>query len=317
MVEAGEADAMVAGIEANYAEILRPVLQVVGPAEGVRKVAGLYMVAFPQPGADVPGGHDREHRARRADAGGHRAADRELGAGPGDPPAHRDGELLELRLGGPPGVAERGRGGAAGAGGRPRAGDRRRGAGGHGRGPAQAQGDLSVQPPAGPGERADLLAAVGGERRLQAPGPARWGGHDRPGPARDERSRCTCCRGVARCRTCSTWPRSRRWTGRREPSRFRGSPKTHRGDVTRMATQIQDPLVSERSRMRFRRPEGSYGLEHHGLDPEQGRSLESLPGPALRGGLRLRRRPSRAHGRPVGVHGAAHGTLAQRPVHRA
>ena len=33
MVDAGEADAMVAGIEANYAEILRPSLQVVGVAE--------------------------------------------------------------------------------------------------------------------------------------------------------------------------------------------------------------------------------------------------------------------------------------------
>ena len=47
MVEAGDADAMIAGIEANYGEILRPMLQVVGPAEGVSKVAGLYMLAFP------------------------------------------------------------------------------------------------------------------------------------------------------------------------------------------------------------------------------------------------------------------------------
>jgi malate dehydrogenase (oxaloacetate-decarboxylating)(NADP+) len=47
MLEAGEVDAMVAGIEANYGEILRPALQVVGVAEGVRKVAGLYMLAFP------------------------------------------------------------------------------------------------------------------------------------------------------------------------------------------------------------------------------------------------------------------------------
>ena len=47
MLEAGEADAMVAGIEANYAEILRPALQVLGVADGVRKVAGLYMMAFP------------------------------------------------------------------------------------------------------------------------------------------------------------------------------------------------------------------------------------------------------------------------------
>jgi malate dehydrogenase (oxaloacetate-decarboxylating)(NADP+) len=47
MLEAGEADAMVAGIEANYAEILRPSLQVLGVAEGVRRAAGLYMMAFP------------------------------------------------------------------------------------------------------------------------------------------------------------------------------------------------------------------------------------------------------------------------------
>jgi len=47
MVEAGEVDAMVAGIEAHYAEIIRPALQVVGVAPGARKVAGLYMLAFP------------------------------------------------------------------------------------------------------------------------------------------------------------------------------------------------------------------------------------------------------------------------------
>ena len=47
MLAAGEADAMVAGIEANYAEILRPALQVIGKADGVSKVSGLYMLAFP------------------------------------------------------------------------------------------------------------------------------------------------------------------------------------------------------------------------------------------------------------------------------
>ena len=47
MLHAGDVDAMVAGIEANYPEILRPALQVVGVAPGVRKVAGLYMLAFP------------------------------------------------------------------------------------------------------------------------------------------------------------------------------------------------------------------------------------------------------------------------------
>ncbi len=47
MVREGHADAMVAGIESNYPEIIRPALQVVGRAEGVKKVAGLYMVALP------------------------------------------------------------------------------------------------------------------------------------------------------------------------------------------------------------------------------------------------------------------------------
>ena len=47
MVDQGDVDAMVAGIEAHYADIVRPALQVVGVAPGVRKVAGLYMLAFP------------------------------------------------------------------------------------------------------------------------------------------------------------------------------------------------------------------------------------------------------------------------------
>jgi malate dehydrogenase (oxaloacetate-decarboxylating)(NADP+) len=47
MVEAGEADAMVAGIDSHYPEVVRPALEVIGTAEGVQRVAGLYMVAFP------------------------------------------------------------------------------------------------------------------------------------------------------------------------------------------------------------------------------------------------------------------------------
>jgi malate dehydrogenase (oxaloacetate-decarboxylating)(NADP+) len=47
MVHAGEADAVVAGIEANYPEILRPSLQVIGPDQDVNRIAGLYMLAFP------------------------------------------------------------------------------------------------------------------------------------------------------------------------------------------------------------------------------------------------------------------------------
>jgi malate dehydrogenase (oxaloacetate-decarboxylating)(NADP+) len=47
MVREGDADAMVAGIESHYPEIIRPSLQVVGRAEGVRHAAGLYMIALP------------------------------------------------------------------------------------------------------------------------------------------------------------------------------------------------------------------------------------------------------------------------------
>ena len=47
LLEDGAVDAVVAGIEANYGEILRPALQVVGPAPGAGRVAGLHMMAFP------------------------------------------------------------------------------------------------------------------------------------------------------------------------------------------------------------------------------------------------------------------------------
>ena len=47
MVEYGEADAMVAGIEAVYGDILRPALHVVGSESGMGRVAGLHMLAFP------------------------------------------------------------------------------------------------------------------------------------------------------------------------------------------------------------------------------------------------------------------------------
>ena len=47
MLRTGDADALVAGLESNYPEIIRPALEVVGVAEGVNRVAGLYMLAFP------------------------------------------------------------------------------------------------------------------------------------------------------------------------------------------------------------------------------------------------------------------------------
>ncbi len=47
MVREGDADALVAGIESNYPETIRPALQVVGRADAVEHVAGLYMIALP------------------------------------------------------------------------------------------------------------------------------------------------------------------------------------------------------------------------------------------------------------------------------
>ncbi len=46
MVRRGDADALVAGVESNYPEVLRPSLEVLGTAPGVSRVAGLYMVAL-------------------------------------------------------------------------------------------------------------------------------------------------------------------------------------------------------------------------------------------------------------------------------
>jgi len=46
MVRRGDADALVGGLEANYPEVARPSLEVVGKAPGVARVAGLHMVAL-------------------------------------------------------------------------------------------------------------------------------------------------------------------------------------------------------------------------------------------------------------------------------
>jgi len=47
MVEQGDADAMISGFSRNYPETIRPALQIVGTAEGVKKVAGLYVIMTP------------------------------------------------------------------------------------------------------------------------------------------------------------------------------------------------------------------------------------------------------------------------------
>ncbi len=46
MVRQGDADTLLAGIDANYAETIRPALQVIGKQEGLSSVHGLYMMVF-------------------------------------------------------------------------------------------------------------------------------------------------------------------------------------------------------------------------------------------------------------------------------
>jgi len=46
MVRKGDADTLLAGIDANYAETIRPALQVIGKQEGLSSVHGLYMMVF-------------------------------------------------------------------------------------------------------------------------------------------------------------------------------------------------------------------------------------------------------------------------------
>ena len=44
MVDAGEADALISGLTRNYPDTIRPALQVIGRQEGVKKVAGMYIL---------------------------------------------------------------------------------------------------------------------------------------------------------------------------------------------------------------------------------------------------------------------------------
>ncbi|MEL6123191.1 MAG: NADP-dependent malic enzyme [Bacteroidota bacterium] len=44
MVEMGDADAMIGGLARNYPDTVRPALQIIGPKEGVKKVAGVHIL---------------------------------------------------------------------------------------------------------------------------------------------------------------------------------------------------------------------------------------------------------------------------------
>jgi malate dehydrogenase (oxaloacetate-decarboxylating)(NADP+) len=44
MVESGEADAMISGLTKNYPDTIRPAIEIIGTEEGVKKVAGMYLM---------------------------------------------------------------------------------------------------------------------------------------------------------------------------------------------------------------------------------------------------------------------------------
>ncbi len=44
MVDSGEADAMISGLTKNYADTIRPALEVIGTDKGVKKIAGMYLL---------------------------------------------------------------------------------------------------------------------------------------------------------------------------------------------------------------------------------------------------------------------------------
>lgn len=44
LVETGEADAMISGLTRNYADTIRPAIQIIGTEEGVKKIAGMYLL---------------------------------------------------------------------------------------------------------------------------------------------------------------------------------------------------------------------------------------------------------------------------------
>ncbi|HYF31419.1 MAG TPA: NADP-dependent malic enzyme [Chitinophagaceae bacterium] len=44
LVESGEADAMISGLTRNYADTIRPAIQVIGTEDGVKKIAGMYLL---------------------------------------------------------------------------------------------------------------------------------------------------------------------------------------------------------------------------------------------------------------------------------
>ena len=71
MVEAGDADGVIAGLRAYYPATIRPALQIIKTRPGVKNVSGAYLLMF-KGTDDHPRRHDGDHRADRRAARGDR-----------------------------------------------------------------------------------------------------------------------------------------------------------------------------------------------------------------------------------------------------
>ena len=201
MVLAGDADGLLAGEDMYYPETIRPALEVIGTAPGVRRVAGLYMLVLEREMiffADTTVNIDPDARH----AGGDGAAGGGLRAAAGAGAARGHALVQQLRLGAQPaerqGARRHGAGEAAG----PGAGDRRRDAGGHG-GPGRLPaGPVPVHLPARAG-RTCTSSRISTPPTPPTSSCGGWGARRRSAPSCwGWATPSTCCSAAARPWTC-------------------------------------------------------------------------------------------------------------------
>src|SRR5881296_3869542 len=143
MLRAGQADAVVAGVEMYYSDAIRPALEVIGAQPCERDLRARVPAADP-----VSGRLYREHRPRRRDAGGDRLRDRRVRGAARDRAPRGAAVVFQFRLGTSSGGREGAAGGGPAARARAQLAGGRGDASGHGRGGAHLEQDVPVLTPA-------------------------------------------------------------------------------------------------------------------------------------------------------------------------
>ena len=182
MLEAGEADGVISGLTQSYPDTIRPALQIVGTAPGVRRVSGLYILMLKDRTfffADTTVNIDPDGRGARRN----RAADRGCRASVRHRAAPGAHFLFEFRVEHARERAEGQEGGRADPGVPAGSDCRRRDAGGLRGRPRDAGSRLPLgRGPAA--QRVDFSQPRGGQRRLQAGLAAGGRRGDRTDPSR-------------------------------------------------------------------------------------------------------------------------------------